>query len=127
MPIHITRLNCLDKSMNLWLSKFCLGFICVPQKPHPFGNEWYHSIANEDDGKPIMWQIKLLEGKDRPKRANRLFVFPIVFPGFGKMLATKLEMTKPIHGEGKVVLGDSGFCVQEGVIKCHKPGIWFQA
>jgi hypothetical protein len=56
-------LNCLDESMNSWLSKFCPGFMCVPQKPHPFGNE-YHTIADGDGGKPILWQIKLVEGKD---------------------------------------------------------------
>jgi hypothetical protein len=33
-------LNCLDEStMNSWLSKFCPGFMCVPRKPHPFGND----------------------------------------------------------------------------------------
>jgi hypothetical protein len=37
-----------------------------------------------------------------------------------------LEMTKPIHGKGKVVVGDSGFCVREGVVECHKLGVWFQ-
>ncbi len=51
---HPSWLNCLDESMSLWLNKFCPGYMCVPRKPHPFGNE-YHSIANEDEGKPIMW------------------------------------------------------------------------
>ena len=32
-------LNCLDESMNSWLNKFAPGFMCVPRKPHPFGNE----------------------------------------------------------------------------------------
>ena len=44
--------------------------MCVPRKePHPFGNE-YHSIADRDDGKSIMWRVKIVEGKNRPKRAN---------------------------------------------------------
>jgi len=51
-------LNCLDESMNLWLDKFCPGFMSVLQKPHPLGNE-QHSIADGDDGKMIMWRIKL--------------------------------------------------------------------
>ncbi|KAL3817622.1 hypothetical protein ACHAXA_006511 [Cyclostephanos tholiformis] len=38
-----------------------------------------------------------------------------------------LEMTKPIHRKGRVVVGDSGFCVWEGVVECHKRGGWFQA
>ena len=56
---HPSWLNVLDKLMSSWLSKFCPGFMCVPQKPHLFGNE-YHSIADEDDGKPIMWRMKLV-------------------------------------------------------------------
>lgn len=56
-------LNCLDKSMNSLLSKFCPGFMYIPWKPHPFDNE-YHTIADGDGGKPILWRIKLVEGKD---------------------------------------------------------------
>ncbi len=51
---HPSWLNCFDESMSSWLNKFCPGFMCVPRKPHPFGNE-YHSIADGDDDKPIMW------------------------------------------------------------------------
>ncbi len=123
---HPSWLNCLDESMCTWLSKYCPGFMCVPRKPHPFGNE-YHSIADGDDGKPIMWRVKIVEGKDKPKRANGQPVFPSEFPGLGKTSTTMLEMTKPIHGKGKVVVGDSGFCVREGVVECHKRGVWFQA
>ncbi|KAL3809499.1 hypothetical protein ACHAXA_009735 [Cyclostephanos tholiformis] len=122
---HPSWLNCLDESMSSWLNKFCPGFMCVPRKPHPFGNE-YHSIADGDDGKSIMWRVKLVEGKDRPKKAGGQWVFPTEFPGYGKTTTTMLEMTKPIHGKGKVV-GDSGFCVREGVVECHKRGVWFQA
>ena len=68
-------LSCLDKLMNSWLDKYCLGFMSVPRKPHPLGNE-YHSIADGDEGKPIMWQIKLQEGKDRPKDVTGKFAFP---------------------------------------------------
>ncbi len=75
----------------------------------------YHSIADGVDGKPIMWRVKIVEGKDKPKRANGQYVFPSEFPGLGKTSTTMLEMTKPIHGKGKVVVGDSGFCVREGV------------
>ena len=63
-------LNCIDESMNSWLNKFCPGFMTLPQKPHLFGNE-YHTIADgEKDGKPIMWRMKIVEGKDHPKKAN---------------------------------------------------------
>jgi hypothetical protein len=51
-------LNCLDKSMNSWLNKFCPGFMVCPQKPWLFGNE-YHSIADGDENgqHPIMWRV----------------------------------------------------------------------
>ena len=61
-------ISCLDESMSSWLRKYCPGFMVVPRKPHPFGNE-YHTIADGDGGKPIMFWIKLVEGKDRPKKA----------------------------------------------------------
>jgi hypothetical protein len=56
-------LSCIDESMNTWLNKFCPGFMALPRKPRLFGNEC-HSIANGDGGKPIMWRVKLVEGKD---------------------------------------------------------------
>jgi hypothetical protein len=75
-----------------------------------------------------MWWVKLIEGKDRPKKTNGSWAFSSEFPaGLGKMMMTMLEMLKPIHGKGEVVVGDSGFCVWEGLIECHKRGIWFQA
>ena len=37
--------SCLDESMMVWTNKVtCPGFMFVPRKPHPFGNEW-HSIC----------------------------------------------------------------------------------
>ena len=66
---------CLDESMDSFLDKFCPGFMSVPRKPHPLGNE-YHLIADRDDGKPIMWRIKLQEGKDCLKLASEKWVFP---------------------------------------------------
>ena len=119
-------LSCLDESMSSWLSKFCPGFMVVPRKPHPFGNE-YHTIADGDDGKPIMFRIKLVEGKDRPKKADGSWAFPSEYDRLQKTTKTMMEMTKPLHGTGKVVVGDSGFCVREGVIALHKKGVHFQA
>jgi hypothetical protein len=62
-------LNCVDESMNSWLNKFCPGFMTLPRKLHPFGNK-YHSIADGDNGRFIMWWIKVIEGKDCPKLPN---------------------------------------------------------
>ncbi|KAL7460891.1 hypothetical protein ACHAXS_001327, partial [Conticribra weissflogii] len=36
-------------------------------------------------------------------------------------------MTKPIHGKGKVVTMDSGFCDAAGIIAMHKHGVFGQA
>jgi hypothetical protein len=38
-------LNCLDESMNTWLNKYCPGFMAVPRKLDPEGND-YHTIAD---------------------------------------------------------------------------------
>ncbi len=119
-------ISCLDKLMSSWLSKFCPGFMCVPCKPHLFGNK-YHTIADGDSGKPIMFWIKLVEGKDRPKKADGSWAFPSEYNRLSKMTKTMLEMTKPLHGTGKVVVADSSFCVRDGVIACHKKGVNFQA
>ena len=56
--------------------------------PHPFGNE-YHSIADGAtekglEGKPIMWRVKIKEGKDRPKKPDGSWAFPSEFPGDSK-------------------------------------------
>ncbi|KAL7484899.1 hypothetical protein ACHAW6_010504 [Cyclotella cf. meneghiniana] len=67
-------LNCLDESMNTLLDKYVPGSMCVPCKPHPFGNE-YHSIADDDDGKPILWCIQIQEGKDQPKLSSERWAF----------------------------------------------------
>ena len=116
-------LSCLDESMNVWLNKFCPGFMVCIHKPNPFGNE-YHSIANGDDGKFVMWRIKLVKGKDQPKLPNSQFAFPGEFEkkGYDKTVNLLLEMTKPLHGTGKVVTGDSGFCVTMGMIVLVKHG-----
>jgi hypothetical protein len=105
-------LSCIDKSMNMWLNKFCPGFMSLPRKPHPFGNE-YHSIADGNKGRFIMWHICLVEGKFRPKLPNGLWAFPLKFKqkGYNKMVDLLLDMMEPIHRMGKVVTGDSGFCI----------------
>mmetsp|Transcript_31656 Transcript_31656/g.67062 ORF Transcript_31656/g.67062 Transcript_31656/m.67062 type:complete len:180 (+) Transcript_31656:812-1351(+) len=113
-------LSCLNKSMNLWLDKYCPGFMYVPRKPHPFGNE-YHSICDGDQGRSILWRVKLVEGKDHPKKANGEWAFPCEFKcaGISKTAALMLCMTKPIHRKGKVVTMDSGFCVAVRIIELH--------
>jgi hypothetical protein len=121
-------LLCLDESMNTWLNKFCPRFIALQCKPKPFGNK-YHSIADGDGGKPIMWRIKLVEGKDRPKLPNGQWAFLSKWErlGYAKTVNLLLEMTESLHGTGKVVTGDSGFCVAKGVMELHDKGVHFQS
>ncbi len=72
--------------------------------------------------------MKLVEGKDRPKLPNGQFAFPGEFEmkGYSKTVTLLLEMTKPQHGTGKVMTGDSGFCVAMGVTTLAKHGIHSQ-
>ena len=56
--------SCLDESMSTWTNKYsCPGWMFVPQKPWPFGNE-YHMVCCSLSG--ILWQMELVEGKDSP-------------------------------------------------------------
>jgi hypothetical protein len=58
-------ISCLDESMSKWVNEYtCPGFMCVPRKPWPFGNE-YHSICCAVTG--IMYFVELMEGKDTPR------------------------------------------------------------
>ena len=43
------------------------------------------------------------------------------------MAKMMMSMTKPIHVQGKIIIGDSGFCVQDGVLASHQAGVFFQA
>ena len=56
-------LNCLYESMNIFLNKFCTGFMCVSRQSRPFGNEYhsiYYGVTEKGlEGKPIMWKVKL--------------------------------------------------------------------
>ncbi|KAL3788114.1 hypothetical protein ACHAWO_011440 [Cyclotella atomus] len=122
-------LNCLDESMSSWLDKYCHSFMNVPRKPHENGNE-YHSIADGDDGHPVMWRIKLQEGKDCPKDLSGKWAFPSKFEGtsstgckFTKTSTLMCEMKEPIHGTCKIVSMDSGFCVMVGILHLHDLGV----
>ena len=56
--------SCLDESMSPWNNSWtCPGWMFVPRKPHPFGNE-YHSICCAET--MIMYGIEIVEGKDTP-------------------------------------------------------------
>ena len=113
-PRHV---NCLDKSMSIWMNKFtCPGFMSVPRKPWPFGNE-YHTVCCCRTG--IMWGIELVEGKDGPSQLGKP-----KHDEMGSTVGLLLQMQVPIFHMGLVVILDSGFCVLKGIIELHKKGIY---
>ena len=72
-----------------------------------------------------MWGFKIVEGKDHQKKADRTWAFPSKYEimGYSKTINLLLDMTKPIHRTGKVVMGNRGFCVAMGVMALQKFGI----
>ena len=110
--------NCLDESMSFWSNMFtCPGFMFVPRKPWPFGNE-YHTICCGLSG--ILFDLELVEGKDAPPERPA--------PEFeslgGKTVGLLLRLTKALWATGKVVILDSGFCVLRGIIELKKKGVF---
>ncbi len=64
--------------------------MCVPHKPHTFGNE-FHTICNGDlkKGMPIMFQVELVEGKDWPQELGKM-----EFEEMGKIVGLMLQMSR---------------------------------
>ena len=108
-------ISCLDKSMMKWVNKYtCPGFMFVPHNPQPFVKEW-HTIACSDSG--ILFCVKLVEGKDVPAEC-----LPKKYSEKGKTVSLMLHLTKMLHGTGKIVVLDSGFCVPQGLVDMKKKG-----
>ena len=111
-------ITCLDESMSTWNNKFtCPGWMFVPRKPRPFGNE-YHTICCGFSG--ILFAMELVEGKDRPKEMPSP-------PSNEKTIHLLLELCRSIYGSGKIVVLDSGFCVLKGLIALKKVGVFAHA
>jgi hypothetical protein len=109
-------ISCLDESMSPWTNPFsCQGYIYVPRKPHPFGNE-YHSVACGLSR--IMWAIELVEGKDGPHGAKKFD------ERGGKTVGLLLRMTATHWYSGMCLVLDSGFCVLKALIELRKVGIY---
>ena len=111
--------SCLDKSMSSWTNKCsCPGWMFVPRKPWPFGNE-YHMVCCSLSG--ILWQMELVEGKDAPSQ-------PVPkFNNQGKTVGLLLLVLEPIFGKGNMVVLDSGFCVLKGIVELKKRGVYASA
>ena len=108
-------INVIDKSMSKWVNECtCPGFMFVPRKPWPFGNEFRDAGCADSD---IIWQVKLREGKDCPQHLGGK-----QHDGKGKTVGTLLCRTQPIHRAGRLVVLDSGFCVLQGLVELKKVG-----
>jgi hypothetical protein len=113
--------SCLDESMSIWHNKYtCPGWMFVPRKPHPFGNE-YHTICCSLSN--IMYAIEIVEGKDKPPEKPLCPHTGDKSPTVGLLL----RLCRSLIGTGKVVILDSGFCVLEGLIQLRKNGIYASA
>lgn len=112
-------ISCLDESMSTWTSRWtCPGWMFVPRKPHPVGNE-YHTICCGESG--IMYAMELVEGKDKP--VNKVYEYGEL----GPTPSLLLRLTKSIFFTGKVVILDSGFCVLKAIIELAKKGVYASA
>ena len=112
--------NCLDESMSIWTNQFtCPGFMFVPRKPWPFGNE-YHSVCCCLSG--IMWGIDLMEGKDRLNELGKK-----EGDEMGPTIGLLLHMLAPIFNLGCMVILDSGFCILKAIIELRKKGVFASA
>ena len=111
--------SCLDESMSTWTNKYsCPGWMFVPRKPWPFGNE-YHTVCCSLSG--IIWRMELVEGKDSPSE-----IIP-KYNNQGKTAGLLLRMLEPIFARGNGVILDSGFCVLKGIVELMKRGVYASA
>ena len=111
--------SCLDESMSTWTNKHsCPGWMFVPPKLWPFGNE-YHTVCCSLSG--ILWQMELVEGKDSPSE-----IVP-KFHNKGKTVGLLLCVLEPIFAKGMNVILDSGFCVLKGIIELKNRGVYASA
>jgi hypothetical protein len=112
--------NCLDESMSVWTNMWtCPGWMYVPRKPHPTGNE-YHSICCGVSG--VMYAIELVEGKDRPRAQPYA-----KYSEHGKTTGLLLRLTDSIAHSGRIVIMDSRFCVLKALIKLASVGVYASA
>ena len=70
----------------------------------------------------------MVEGKDWPKLPSSTWAFPTTWEkeGYSRTVELLIDMTEPIHGTGKVVTGDSGFCVAMGMTALNAKGVYGQ-
>ena len=97
----------------------CPGFMFVPRKPWPFGNE-HHMVCSCLTG--IMWGIDMVEGKDRPRDLGQQ-----QFHDLGATVGLLLRLLLPIFNLGMMVILDSDFGVLKGIVELQKNGVYATA
>ena len=112
--------SCIDKSISILTSRWtCPGFMFVPCKSHPVGNE-YDTITDGLYG--ICFGMEIVKGKDKPKERGK-----DKYHEYGKTGSLLLRLCIPLFMNGKVVIMDSGFCVLLVVIALKKMGVFSAA
>ena len=62
-----------------------------------------------------MFSVEIIEGKGRPKQIPKP-----AGDDLGTTTSLIIRLTKLLHGTGKVVVLDSGFCILHGIIELMK-------
>lgn len=96
----------------------CPGWMFVPRKPHPKGNE-YHTLACALS--KIIFFHEIVEGKDRPPH---LGLQKYESAEVGKTAALMLRMTECLSGTGTIVGMDSGFASVQGLAMMASKGVY---
>jgi xylulokinase len=108
---------CLDESMVKHHNERIPGFMHVPRKPTPLGNE-YHTICDAETR--ILFGIELVEGRSRPAGLG----LPKYQDEHGATTSLILRMTECLRNTSTVVIMDSAFCVVKALAELLKRGIF---
>lgn len=110
-------ISTLDESVSAWFNRWtCPGWMFIPQKPHPFGNE-YHTLCDGVWG--VLYHLEIMEGKDRPAQLGRP-----KFEEHGKTVGLVMRCCASLFATGKCVIMDSGFCVLDALTRLKSYGVF---
>jgi hypothetical protein len=106
-------ISCLDESMSKWMNdNTCPGFMFVPRKPWPFGNE-FHTIACGVSG--ILYATELVEGNGEPREKPEA-----EFSSISKTVGLLLRLTKSIRGQRSVSSWTAAFVLSKALWNLRK-------
>ena len=106
----------LYESILEWINRYNFpGWMFVPRKTHPFGDEYY---TIECAKSKFIYIVDIVEGKYRPRVMGKK-----EFEEKGSTAGLMVRTTKLLWGTGKVVFMESGLCVLEVLIPMFKKGV----